>query len=1637
LRAALAATVLVVAGSTSLASAVPAVDGNPDLPPTCGLDVTLVIDDSASISTTEAGQMRDAAQRFADALVGTPSRLKVVVFSTRAEGVAANGSLTSTLGSVVFRDPALYTAPTSGGGSGGTNWDDGLEVARRSTGGAGDLLVFLTDGDPTYRNTTTPDGHLDAGNHSISGTGSSTSASDLAHAVTEANLIKASGTHLFGIGIGLTAAASEQRLNDVTGDEELVLTGGVPNYSFGEADYTVAPSFNQLEDIVSAFVRNLCAPSVNVTKHLQNANGTTTEATAGDPWSFSATVTPTPTAWQTPVGASGATAAQLTNGTGGASFKWSMLANSATVDLAEQVKPGWVYNGARCERNLLDGSPPTVIFDTVGANAPDASGDQADLQDIEVGLNEAVNCDVYNRQIRTSTIQVTKQTVPAGLADEFSFELSAGGSPVETLNGVSHGETATFAAVAPGTYTVTEAAKANFTQTLATCDDLGTQAVEQASPTGLVVGEGEAWRCAFVNTAAPGSIQVVKDAVGADGSFDFTSNVPGLGDFSLSTVGGSAQTQVLPVPVGTYAIAEQSPAPWQLTGATCTGQQAPGSVFVGPGQAVVCTFTNAAPAPTIAVTKTAGASTVSEPGGPAAFTVNVTNTSVEPLEITTITDSIDGGPAIDVTQVAAPVTATDCDDLIGLTLAPTGPLSSASCTFTATVGGNGGASVSDEVTVVAVDSDANQATDSDQATVRITDVDPAISVTKAPSVASIAEPGGLVTYTVGITNDGVEDVEIDAISDAIEGGAPFSVTSVAPPVTATTCGSLIGTTLAPDASTSCTFTISHVVDLADLPDGDIDDVVTVLASDDDGEVSATAEAAVVVTDALPVISVTKTATPSSVAETAPGQTRPVAFLVTIQNDSVEPVTIDAIVDSIEGAPAVPAGGTCAALIGTTLAPQAGASCTFTLGVAGNAGDVIGDVVTVTASDDDGNTVDDDDPASVTLTNLPSSIVVTKDASVGSVPEPGGPVTFTATITNTSAADSVTIGSITDAVDGGAPVAAGGTCPSLIGQTLVPGAEVSCTFTVQVSGNAGDVVGDTVVVTGTDDDGSPVDGSADEQVAITDVPSSIVVTKTAGASSVDEPGAPVTYTVTIENTSAADAVTIDAITDSVDGGAPVAVGGTCAALVGTTLAPGAEVSCTFTMQVSGNAGDVVGDTVTVTGTDDDDEPVSGSASAVVDVRDVPPSGTVTKTASPGTVPEPGGVVTFTVVVENTSAVEAATITAITDLVDGEAVDVTAIGGVVTATTCATGVVIGPGGTHTCTFSLQIAGTNAGDVVVDEVRVTLADDDGGSVTPSDTETVTVTDVLPTISVTKDNGGATLAAPGGPVSFDVTVTNTGTAEPVVLTALTDAVDGGAPFDITTTAPPVLATSCELGGSIAPGDTYSCSFTIAVTSDEATSEADVVDAVAVDDEGNEATAGDGAVTTITASADVAMEKRVAEELLAGETGTYELEVTNLGPSTAANLLVTDELPAGLSPVSAAGDGWACGIVGQLVTCERPSLAPGSAALIALVVDVDPAMADQTMVNVAEVAADTPDPDLENNRDEVATEVVEVEQEIEESTTTTTTAPSGGQAPTTIDQGTLPRTGGSPAPTTVMALVLLGLGAMVLLVRRQVPRTR
>jgi uncharacterized repeat protein (TIGR01451 family) len=235
-------------------------------------------------------------------------------------------------------------------------------------------------------------------------------------------------------------------------------------------------------------------------------------------------------------------------------------------------------------------------------------------------------------------------------------------------------------------------------------------------------------------------------------------------------------------------------------------------------------------------------------------------------------------------------------------------------------------------------------------------------------------------------------------------------------------------------------------------------------------------------DIAPTVEVVKTANPTSVAETAPGATQSVVFTYTIYNRSAEPLKLTQFVDDKFDLAAK-----CPGIVGLTLAKDDGndasgldqVTCNFAAGLSGNAGSTHTNVVNVTGEDDEGDEATDSDDAVVTFTNTPSAITVIKTASPTSMQAPGGTVTFTVSVRNDSAVDTVTIMSLVDSIHGN--LNGQGTCT--VPQTILPGATYTCTFTANVSQTETDVV----TASGTDDDGNPVSDDDDATVTVTPAP----------------------------------------------------------------------------------------------------------------------------------------------------------------------------------------------------------------------------------------------------------------------------------------------------------------------------------------------------------------------------------------------------------------------------------------------------------------------------------------------------------------------------------------------------------------------
>ena len=174
----------------------------------------------------------------------------------------------------------------------------------------------------------------------------------------------------------------------------------------------------------------------------------------------------------------------------------------------------------------------------------------------------------------------------------------------------------------------------------------------------------------------------------------------------------------------------------------------------------------------------------------------------------------------------------------------------------------------------------------------------------------------------------------------------------------------------------------------------------------------------------------------------------------------------------------------------------------------------------------------DDTFEVPVRVEDATISVDKTASPTQINEPGGQVTFTVSITNTSNVEAVQISSIVDVPfgdKGAGSSSTENTCPGLIGTTLAPGATTSCYFKDDVWGNAGQTKTDTVTVTAYQSStGQSLQDDDPADVEILDVDNTPTLQKTAQSTancSVDA-----TYQVVVSNNSEVDELTLSALTD---------------------------------------------------------------------------------------------------------------------------------------------------------------------------------------------------------------------------------------------------------------------------------------------------------------------------------------------------------------------------------------------------------------------------------------------------------------------------------------------------------------------------
>ncbi|HLL03803.1 MAG TPA: Ig-like domain-containing protein [Myxococcaceae bacterium] len=278
-----------------------------------------------------------------------------------------------------------------------------------------------------------------------------------------------------------------------------------------------------------------------------------------------------------------------------------------------------------------------------------------------------------------------------------------------------------------------------------------------------------------------------------------------------------------------------------------------------------------------------------------------------------------------------------------------------------------------------------------------------------------------------------------------------------------------------------------------------------------------------------------------------------------------------------------------------------------------------------------------------------------------------------------------------------------------------------------------------------------------------------------------------------------------------------------------------------------------------------------------------------------------------------------------------------------------------------------------------------------------------------------GVTSVVPGTTVTYSLTVTNNG-PNAVTGAAVTDVFPAALTGVSWTCAPAAACGSVsgtgDLNGALltlASGGT--ATFTVTATVDpSATGSLVNTASVAVPLGHTDPTAGNNSATdtdTLTPRADQSLTLTDAPDPVNGGAAlTYTLNVNNAGPSTAASVTATLNLPTGAGFVSATGTGWTCGHAGDVVTCTGTAVTPGAAPAITVQVTAPTAAGAATAA--ASVSATTTDPVPGNNSASQTTTVVVVNSPPDAVNDTVTVAEDSGATPVNVlaNDTTAPDTG-------------------------------
>ncbi len=870
--------------------------------------------------------------------------------------------------------------------------------------------------------------------------------------------------------------------------------------------------------------------------------------------------------------------------------------------------------------------------------------------------------------------------------------------------------------------------------------------------------------------------------------------------------------------------------------------------------------------------------------------------------------------------------------------------------------------------IVRVDSGTPDPDSNDLRSVWVTTVTGAdLAITKIAADDGTPAVGEQITYTLTVTNIGPDPAVGVVVTDTLPAGVSFVSASL--PGAETGPGSGVVTWPAFPLTSGASVPLTIVVDInaAEI----LTNKALVTSDTGDPNLGNNLASAVTTPGASADLSIVKTATDDG----TPVVAEQIEYTLTVSNSGPSDVTNVLVTDTLPTGvsfDSASAGGTPAAgIISWAAIPTlaVGADTVVTVWVTITQAATLRNAAAVTSDVGDPVPANNTDTA-VTISAASADLSMVKTAVDDGSPVVGEQVTYTLTVTNSgpNAAEGVDITdnlptdvSFVSASDGGTETAPGSgvvTWPT-IASIPVSG---SVAYTVLVTIDAEGTLTNTGSVTSTTSDPDAGNNTGTAQT-IPGASADLSMAKTGDATATA--GLQATYTVTVTNNGPSDAndvVVTDVLppgttfSSASDGGAETVLGSgivTWPAI--PTLANLANRAFTVTVDVDPGTLGVVPDTAWVNAatsdptTGNDTTTFNTTVSASADVS-------VSKTL-PGPITA-GGQATYTITVTNNGPSDA-TAVVVADTLPAEMTYVSAVPGPASASG------------QTVTWA-TIGTLAAGDSRVYTVTADIDPGATGSVDNKATAVASTTDATPgnnlftlntalqvsaDIEVTKT--GPSSAVPGNQITYTVTVQNLGpsNASGVVLS---DLLPAGVTYVSTNPAgvydPVGDSVSWNVGTlTVAEG---ARNFDLVVDIDGGTS-GSVVNIANVQSGTPDPVSGNDQAQKITSvsGADLSVTKTAPTGASPGDQITYVVTLENEGPSTAADVVLVDTLPLGVSYFSSTpagvhnnGQGTVTWNVGTLTVAE-------GIKTFLVVVDVDPATSGE-VINAADATGSTTDPD-------------------------------------------------------------------------------